>query len=53
MYVDVWKRSEIFRNSKYFEGWMPDYDDKTNLSKLACIVNLCNNLGDMLEIISV
>ena len=33
--------------------WMPDYDDKTNLSKLACIVNLCKNLGDMLEILSV
>ena len=32
---------------------MPDYNDQTNLSKLACIVNFCRKLGDVLEIISV
>ena len=53
MYVDVRNRSKIFRNLKYVEGLMPDYDGQTNLSKLVCIVNLCKNLGDMLEIISV
>ena len=31
---------------------MTDYNDQTNLSKLACIVNLRRNLGDMSEIIS-
>ena len=29
------------------------YVDVTNLSKLACIVNFCRNLGNVLEIISV
>ena len=53
MYVDVWNRSEIFRNLKSVQGLIPDYNDQTNLSKLACIVNFCRNLGDMLEIISV
>ena len=33
---------------------MIDYNDQTNLSKLACIVHFCSgNLGDMSEIISV
>ena len=53
MYVDVWNRSEIFRNLKSVQGLMPDYNDQTNLNKLACIVNLCKNLGDMLEVICV
>ena len=53
MYVDVQNRSEIFRNLKSVQGLMPDCNDQTNLSKLACIVNFCSNLGDMLEIISV
>ena len=45
--------SEIFRNLKSVQGLMPDYNDQTKLSKLACIINLCRNLEDMLEFISV
>ena len=53
MYVDLLNGTEIFRNLKSVQGLMPDYNDQTNLSKLACIVNSCRNLSDMLEIISV
>ena len=37
MYVDVCNRSEIFRNLKSVQGLIPDYNDQTNLSKLACV----------------
>ena len=30
MYVDVWNRSEIFRNFESFQGLMRDYNDHTN-----------------------
>ena len=50
MYVDVWNRSEIYRNLKSVQGLMPDYNDQTNLSKLAGIVHFCRNLGDVLEL---
>ena len=53
MYVDVWNRSEMCKNLKSVQGLMPDYNDQTNLSKLACIVHCCRNLRDMLEIIYV
>ena len=53
MYIDVWNRNEIFRNLKSVQGSMPDYNDQTSLSRLACIVNFCRNLGDMSEIIYV
>ena len=29
MYVDVWNRSEMFRNLKFLQGLMPDYNDQT------------------------
>ena len=53
MYVDLSDGSEIFSNLKSVQGLMPDYNDQTNLSKLASTVNFCRNLGDVLEIISV
>ena len=53
MYVDVWNRSKIFRNFESVQVLMPDYNDQTNLSKLAGIAHFCRNLGDVLEIISV
>ena len=53
MYVDVWNTGELFRNLKSVQGLMPDYNDQTNLSKLAGLVHFCRNLGDVLEIISV
>ena len=43
----------MFRNLKSVQGLMPDHNDQTNLSKLACIVHFCRNLGDMLQIIPV
>ena len=37
---------------KFVHRLLPDYNDQTNLSKLAC-THFCRNLGDMLEIIYV
>ena len=53
MFVDVWNRSEMFRNLKFVHCLMPDYNDQINLSKLACIVHFCRKLGGMLETIYV
>ena len=41
------------RNLKSVQGLMPDYNDQTNVSKLAGIVHFWRNLGHLLEIISV
>ena len=46
MYVDLLNGSEIFTNLKSLQGLMPNYNDQTNLIKLACVVNFCRNLGD-------
>ena len=53
MYVDVWNRSEIFRNSMSVQGLMTDHNDQTKLIKLTGVINLCRNPRDMLEIICV
>ena len=40
MYVDVWNRSEVLKNSKISQGVKPDYyDGVSNSSKFADIVN--------------